>query len=350
MLIGKPLPQHHPRLRTSAGTRSHSYAAIPVARYTLQQMGIMPPDPTPTSPIPTIQPLAFAPEQPGETLIVVAPFYHPQGVPDDQEAKLIKAAIEDQIKELGIRNLRVGVDNGAPIEADDRTGAQALGERYQASMVIWGSNTRVQITVNYLNLRQPDFAAAQAQFQETGSLGRTQLANPSAYTGFITTDLPNNMAFLSLFAVGQSAYINADYPRATMIISSAVDLTSQITPPPPGAVDAYFRLGWLYQQAPVQNNERARIAYDQAIALDPTIAKAYNNRGVARTDNGDSDGAIADLTQAIALDPKDANTYNNRGLARVDNGDLDEAIEDFTQAIALDPTFAAAYNNRGNVR
>jgi hypothetical protein len=57
----------------------------------------------------------------------------------------------------------------------------------------------VRVTVNYLNLKQPYFHAAEVQISETE---RTQLANPSAYARFVTSDLPGQLTFLSLFAIG----------------------------------------------------------------------------------------------------------------------------------------------------
>ncbi|MDZ4719666.1 MAG: tetratricopeptide repeat protein [Roseiflexaceae bacterium] len=306
--------------------------------------------PTPI-PTPTNRPLAFATEQAGETLIIVAPFYHPNGVPDDDEAHLIKEAIRQQAQSLNVAHLRVEVDDGPPIRAENKDSARVLGERYQASMVIWGSNTRPQLTINYFHLRQPDFDAAQVKLQESGAQGRTQLVNPSAYAGFITNDAPKSMAFLSLFAVGQSAYINEDYARATQIIGKILDQLQDVHLKPPGTADAYFRLGWLYQ-APGQEKEvgRAISAYNQALDFDPTDAAAYNNRGTARKNKGDLDGAIADYNQTIALEPKSADAYNNRGTARYTKGDLDGALADFTQAIALNPKLALAYTNRGTAR
>ena len=62
---------------------------------------------------------------------------------------------------------------------------------------------------------------------------------------------------------------------------------------------------------------------------------------------GDYDKAIADFTEAIRLNPKIAKAYNNRGLAYENKGDYDKAIADCTEAIRLDPKFAEAYHNRG---
>ena len=42
----------------------------------------------------------------------------------------------------------------------------------------------------------------------------------------------------------------------------------------------------------------------QAIRLKPDYAEAFNNRGIARYNKGDFDGAIKDYEEAIRLDPK----------------------------------------------
>ena len=60
--------------------------------------------------------------------------------------------------------------------------------------------------------------------------------------------------------------------------------------------------------------------YNQAIKLDPNYAYAYNNRGNARYNLGDKQGAIDDYTQAIKLDPNYAKAYYNRGIARSNLG------------------------------
>jgi tetratricopeptide (TPR) repeat protein/class 3 adenylate cyclase len=79
-------------------------------------------------------------------------------------------------------------------------------------------------------------------------------------------------------------------------------------------------------------------------------AIAYNNRGLAREDKGDLEGAIADYSKAIDMDPKYAAAYNNRGLARAGTRDLDGAVSDYSKAIDMDPNYADAYNNRGLAR
>jgi tetratricopeptide (TPR) repeat protein len=101
--------------------------------------------------------------------------------------------------------------------------------------------------------------------------------------------------------------------------------------------------------AATDDDERLRF-YNEAIRLKPDYAYAFNNRGNARRDKGDVDGALQDFNEAIQVDPGNAYAFNNRGNARRDKGDVDGALRDFNEAIRLDPGNANAFNNRGNAR
>ena len=87
--------------------------------------------------------------------------------------------------------------------------------------------------------------------------------------------------------------------------------------------------------------------YTEAIASNPDLTEAYNNRGVVYADTGDFDAAIEDYNKAIDLDPEDARVYSNRGNAYRNTGDFDAAIEDYNKAIDLNPEDARFYSNRG---
>ncbi|MBI4617974.1 MAG: tetratricopeptide repeat protein [Planctomycetes bacterium] len=116
----------------------------------------------------------------------------------------------------------------------------------------------------------------------------------------------------------------------------------------PGSAAAYTRRGIArYDQGDLAG---AIADYTREIELDPITAAAYSDRGIALYDRGDLAGAIADYTRAIELDPSNALGYSNRGAARKGQGDLAGAIADFTRAIELDPNFTTAYDNRGAVR
>lgn len=86
---------------------------------------------------------------------------------------------------------------------------------------------------------------------------------------------------------------------------------------------------------------------NKAIELDPTDARAYCYRGVARINLRDYTGAIADNSRAIQLKAKYPEAYNNRGLAKFYKGDYVGAMADADAALALDSGSVAAYNTRG---
>jgi len=86
------------------------------------------------------------------------------------------------------------------------------------------------------------------------------------------------------------------------------------------------------------------------LRYDPNFGPAYNSRGAARQDSGDSTGAIEDCSRSIELNPSSAEPYLNRGLARAHLGRLDLALADFDKAISLDPLPIDGWHNRGLTR
>ncbi|MDJ0733016.1 MAG: tetratricopeptide repeat protein [Nostocaceae cyanobacterium] len=99
----------------------------------------------------------------------------------------------------------------------------------------------------------------------------------------------------------------------------------------------------------VKNHFHADILI-QSIEINANDAVGYKNRGNARYDLGDYQGAIVDYTQVININPDDADAYYNRGNARYDLEDYQGAIVDYTQVININPDDADAYYNRGNAR
>ncbi|MCB0062374.1 MAG: tetratricopeptide repeat protein, partial [Caldilineaceae bacterium] len=229
------------------------------------------------TPLPTATPLPFATQTVSETLIVVATFHNTAATNSEAHTKIRRAIAAEAANSN--EQLRVEVEPTI-LTADQRTEAEALGNRYNASMVIWGEDTGVEVIVNFLNLREPDFKAANATIAEQE---RTQLANPDAYANFVTQDLPQTMGFFAFFAVGQSYYLNKQYGLAIERIEAAVTL-APFDATIEGLPDAYFRLGWLYQFSTPADLGQAIASYDKAIQLTLNDVFIYYNRGLAYKD------------------------------------------------------------------
>ena len=82
--------------------------------------------------------------------------------------------------------------------------------------------------------------------------------------------------------------------------------------------------------------------------MDPRLATAYSDRGVAYRKKGEYDKAIADYSEAMRLWPNWRGYYLNRGLAYAAAGRSREAIADFDVAIFLKPDFVEAFVARGD--
>jgi tetratricopeptide (TPR) repeat protein len=92
----------------------------------------------------------------------------------------------------------------------------------------------------------------------------------------------------------------------------------------------------------------------QSIQLKPGYTEAYLNRARARSQKGDFNGAVNDLTEATRLAPPGelsarayidlADAYNSRGRSRAD-GDHDGAINDYTEVIKLEPELASIHHS-----
>lgn len=123
---------------------------------------------------------------------------------------------------------------------------------------------------------------------------------------------------------------------------------------------------------------------DSALALAPTTAAYYVNRGVARFERGDKEGAALDYETALRHDPDNSLATHNlahikslggdkaaaekllsesiskneklpypraeRGYQRLQNGDYKGALEDYNEVVRLEPNDPENYLNRGLVK
>jgi tetratricopeptide (TPR) repeat protein len=88
--------------------------------------------------------------------------------------------------------------------------------------------------------------------------------------------------------------------------------------------------------------------YGKAIELE--YDDAYSNRGVLRIRMNDYENAIEDFTRALQGRSDSEKAYYNRGIAKLNMEDYNGAVEDFSRAIEINPGYSDAYNNRGFVK
>jgi tetratricopeptide (TPR) repeat protein len=123
-----------------------------------------------------------------------------------------------------------------------------------------------------------------------------------------------------------------------LVVPCTVVIDSSTATPVQRAAALNNRGADRYQRS--SNPAQARRDLDQAIALQPDIAKRYVTRGFIRIGADDAAGAVGDFSQAIRLDPHFAVAYGNRAEALANLGRSDEALKDVNEAIRLAPSYA----------
>ncbi|MCF8505724.1 MAG: hypothetical protein K9G59_12500 [Caulobacter sp.] len=82
----------------------------------------------------------------------------------------------------------------------------------------------------------------------------------------------------------------------------------------------------------------ARVDFDKAITLEPTLGEAFVNRGVALMADKNYAGALAEIDRGLALGVDEpAKAYYNRALVQESLGDARAAYFDYRRAQELAP-------------
>ena len=127
------------------------------------------------------------------------------------------------------------------------------------------------------------------------------------------------------------------------------------------AQDAYLRGRYFAQNADPSDpsDPRAIAAYEEAVRLDPKLAAAWSGLARAYTERvyfaGDSaaeEKAFVAVEKALALDPNQAEAYVARGdllWTRKNGFQHRDALRDYRRAIDLDPELAEAHASAARV-
>ncbi|MFH1145307.1 MAG: tetratricopeptide repeat protein, partial [Candidatus Eisenbacteria bacterium] len=88
--------------------------------------------------------------------------------------------------------------------------------------------------------------------------------------------------------------------------------------------------------------------HEYMAARAPGSAEVQTNLGVALSESGRGEEAIAHFRRALEIDPRHVGAYNNLGCLLAERGVVDEAIEHFRHAVQIHPGHAEAHFNLGN--
>ncbi len=120
---------------------------------------------------------------------------------------------------------------------------------------------------------------------------------------------------------------------------------SPAAPEPPARTAAeWFDLGCELE---VASPNEARHAYEQALALDVSLADAHVNLGRLQHQAGEAARAESHYRAAIGLAPRDSVAHFNLAGLLEETARARDAVASYHQALAADPDFADAHYNLG---
>jgi len=99
---------------------------------------------------------------------------------------------------------------------------------------------------------------------------------------------------------------------------------------------AAFKQIAFTEQETSQFNRRLIDLYSKAIEINSQVGAAYAARANAYLNESERQKAIADFDQAIGFEPDNSGLWNDRGLAKAETYDQNGAVEDTSRAIELD--------------
>jgi tetratricopeptide (TPR) repeat protein len=108
---------------------------------------------------------------------------------------------------------------------------------------------------------------------------------------------------------------------------------------------AFNNRGGVYKK--LKNYDQAIADYDEAIRLNSEYAVAFTGRCAVYDEKGEYERAIADCNRALRIDPRHSYAFYNRGLAYLYKKDFDRAIADYSETIRLSPKAWQPLRNRG---
>ena len=107
----------------------------------------------------------------------------------------------------------------------------------------------------------------------------------------------------------------------------------------------YYMLGLSAWKA--DDNDKAEIAFEQALELDPKHVKSWLNLSRVLLDSERAEGALVKIDEALSIDPNSGVARRLKGRAYHQLGRMDEAIESYREALLVDGQDVWSMNNMG---
>lgn len=169
-------------------------------------------------------------------------------------------------------------------------------------------------------------------------IGRPAALAAAALAAFILPAAPASAAISIIGGgLGRECFLAAEFKRETRSSLETCNRALDESLSRRDRAATYVNRGIIHMQA--REIDNALRDYDNALRLDPSIAEAHVNRGIALLHKGGADKeAIAALTRGLEMKPaRPEVALYTRAVAHEMVGNVREAYEDYLAAATLKP-------------
>lgn len=259
---------------------------------------------------------------------------------------LSKSAGADRMREAGLGARELARELGATIllegevmRAGQMIGVMARLTDVETARVIWGSQYRGD-AADLFSIQDAvcESVAAALQVNVSGRI-RDQIAKPA------TTNIDAFEFYSKGRAFLERRDVKANLDFAIQMFDEALKLDQNFALAYAGLCEAY----WRKYQTTRENIwvDRAVIASDHALVLDPHQAQVHISLGIIYYGSGKVDKAIEEFERAANLQPMNNDAYRWLGHCCMRKGEIEQAIIYFKEAIRIRPGYWENYNDLG---
>lgn len=212
----------------------------------------------------------------------------------------------------------------------DAERARALSDRYNGTIVAWGSVAEAGMYVNF------EITPRSSRVSQTASFDNLEVdaKELESFAAYIFSGMDGLFEYLVSFIQGQQLYYSGDYTAAIEAFNRAAGRVPQAQAKEIRADALYFLRG--NARYALDDLNQALLDYGRAIEVNDEFAFAYGNRGNTYLQLDNDREALADFTRAIELDPAYANAYSGRAAVYSTLERYNDAVADYTRSIELD--------------
>ncbi|TAE12732.1 MAG: tetratricopeptide repeat protein [Bacteroidetes bacterium] len=155
-----------------------------------------------------------------------------------------------------------------------------------------------------------------------------------------TTRLQRKQQTDKMIELARNQFKAEQYDEALLLLNKTIESEKLDSP-----AEAFYWRGRVY--AKKKSYQDALKDLEETVRIEPDFAVAHFEIGVIASKVGEDERAMLAYSNAIEFDNKYTAAYYFRGKLRMKNELYDEALADFSQTLKLNPQYAPAHFERG---